>query len=574
MKIRIATRGSDLALAQATYVQKRLGELSNPPETEIQIIKTSGDRIQDVPLSSINTGDSTDDRKGFFTKEIEDALLAHDADIAVHSFKDLPTLDVPGLKIVSMPQRLTPNDIILFPKQKRQSEAPPYIAPGSVIGTSSVRRISQIQYRWPDIRTRDLRGNVPTRIRKLLEGEYDAILLSGAGFDRLMEEGTFERLGLKEQIDRQLEAIRIPPEEFVPAPAQGALALQCREDDAPVREVLVRLQDHDVAKEVDVERAVLKAVEGGCHLPLGTYCKKDHQNNYQLFIYLGKEAQDNRKKISYDRIRVSRDPELLKKWAIAEIKEQLPVILTGRPERLNQLRLQFPERNLHTLPLIKTSPLDLSEHQAQDLKERLSQPGHPDGIQTIAVFSEPGVIHIHRVLSELGADTHRIHWAVVGDRTEDVLLEFYPGANVFFKSPDGTGKGLGRLIALEKERISGPVLMGVAKENRPEFEQELAHAGVDAIRLELYETSSYSLEQSQVDALPDQAYVLLGSPSAAKTFFAELNHVFQGQFDSKTRGYRYCAIGPTTEEAIQSLGYEVYARCREPDYVRMIEEFS
>ncbi len=323
MKLRIATRGSDLALAQAYYVQDRIRQLTDAPETEIKIIKTTGDKIQNVPLSQVDTGETPDERKGFFTKEIEDALLNSDAEIAVHSFKDLPTIDVPGLSIASMPQRLTPFDILLIPKNKKVGDSFPFLAPGSKIGTSSVRRISQIEFRWPKIETVDLRGNVPTRINRLLDGDtYDGILLSGAGFERLMTDGSFERIGLKDRIVNEIEVVTIPPDEFVPAPAQGALALQCRVDDEMTKSVLDRLHDESAAKAVRAERAVLKAVEGGCHLPLGAYARQREDGYFELHVYLGKEAVDNTTGKSYYKVRSSQDSDELAKSVIEEIKKK------------------------------------------------------------------------------------------------------------------------------------------------------------------------------------------------------------------------------------------------------------
>jgi hydroxymethylbilane synthase len=249
--IRIGTRGSDLALWQARFTQDLLSRLGF--ESELVIIKTQGDRIQDLSFDKM-------EGKGFFTKEIEAALLDGSIDLAVHSFKDLETQMPEGLALAAIPQRSYPNDLLLVRKEAQHPGGTFGLKPDAVIGTSSARRKAQLKHHLPECSTRDLRGNVPTRIQKLREGQYDAIVLAKAGVARL-------ELNLSEFVVVTLDTTR-----FIPAPAQGALALQTRAND-PLIEELAPLNITD-ADTVNVERQVLAGMEGGCQMPFGAWCER------------------------------------------------------------------------------------------------------------------------------------------------------------------------------------------------------------------------------------------------------------------------------------------------------------
>lgn len=251
MKIRIGSRGSDLALWQAHFVQDQLEGLGH--EVTIQIISTKGDRIQDLSFDKI-------EGKGFFTKEIEEALIGNEIDVAVHSYKDLETKSPPGLTIGAVSYRENPTDCLLVRKEKYQADAGLFLADGSIIGTSSARRQSLIRSLNPQLNIQELRGNVPTRIQKLRDGQYDAIILASAGIARL-------NLDLSD-----LEVIELPVQDFVPAPAQGVLGIQIRESDQDLSAVLQEIHHADVANCIGIERTVLKTLDGGCQLPLGAHC--------------------------------------------------------------------------------------------------------------------------------------------------------------------------------------------------------------------------------------------------------------------------------------------------------------
>lgn len=250
-KIRIGTRGSDLALWQANFVKHSLEKLGE--QVEIQIIHTQGDKIQDLSFDKL-------EGKGFFTKEIEQALLKKQVDLAVHSHKDLETTSPEGLTIAAVSDREDPSELLLIRKESFDQNELWNLKQNAVIGTSSARRKSQILAHRIDLSIKDLRGNVPTRINKLREGQYDAILLAKAGVNRL-------------EIDlSDLHCETLSPTEFIPAPAQGVLGLQIRSEDIELSRILAQLNHQLTQAQIEIERGVLRKMEGGCQLPLGVYC--------------------------------------------------------------------------------------------------------------------------------------------------------------------------------------------------------------------------------------------------------------------------------------------------------------
>lgn len=244
--IKIGTRGSDLALWQANHVADLIGR----DRVKIIVIKTKGDKIQNVSFDKM-------EGKGFFTKEIEDALLAKKIDLAVHSMKDLPTDDVPGLKIAAVTEREDPSDLLLIRPECYNPENTIPLFKDAVIGTSSLRRISQLKNAMKSINAVPLRGNLPTRIKRLRERKFDAIIVANAGVKRL-ELNLFD-----------LEQFPLPYSYFLPAPSQGALALQIREEDNELDRLLKKYNDDNTERAVMAERSFLKHFGGGCHIPLG-----------------------------------------------------------------------------------------------------------------------------------------------------------------------------------------------------------------------------------------------------------------------------------------------------------------
>jgi hydroxymethylbilane synthase len=273
----IGTRGSDLAMWQAHHVRDLLE--ARGATVDIVVMKTRGDRIQNVSFDKM-------EGKGFFTKEIEAALLEGDIDLAVHSHKDLETEPPQGLVVAAVPTRGPVEDLLIVRKDHVDLTAPLHVRSGALVGTSSMRRKKQLEFWQPDLVVEPLRGNVPTRIRKLREGKYDAIMLAYAGVHRL-------DLDLSD-----LHLHVLDPLMFVPAPAQGALALQMREHDE--RLAFVRqLTDPRTVQAIELERSILRELEGGCQLPFGAHVPRpeDHamEQGLEVHAYLGSRSGPIRK---------------------------------------------------------------------------------------------------------------------------------------------------------------------------------------------------------------------------------------------------------------------------------------
>jgi hydroxymethylbilane synthase len=261
-KLKLGTRGSDLARTQSSTIAGSLERLGF--DVELTIIRTAGDRATTAPFSAIGP-------QGVFVREIEQALVAGDVDLAVHSFKDLPTQSPAELMIGAVPRRVDPADLLLArPKALRTAGGDwlPLVT-GARVGTASARRRVWLEHYRPDLSVAPLRGNVPTRLRKLQAGEFDAILLAAAGIERLRAEGA-----LAQELTG-IEVLRLDPDRFVPAPAQGALAVQCRRDDERVREALQALDHAPSHAAITAERTALALAEGGCDIAFGAYCKDD-----------------------------------------------------------------------------------------------------------------------------------------------------------------------------------------------------------------------------------------------------------------------------------------------------------
>ena len=259
--IRIGTRGSLLALWQAEHVKARLEALGHA--VTLTVITTTGDKLLDRRLELVGG-------KGAFLKEIEEALLARTVDLAVHSLKDVPTSLPAGLRLVAFLERADPRDAWLSRDGSRLEAAPS----GARVGTTSLRRQAQLRALRPDFDLVDLRGNVDTRVRKLHAGEFDAILLAMAGLTRL---------GRAHEVTQALE-----PEVLLPAPGQGAIALECRADDAAVSAAVAPLHHVATADAVQAERAFLARLGGGCNVPLGAFAEREPGGGQRLRAFVAR----------------------------------------------------------------------------------------------------------------------------------------------------------------------------------------------------------------------------------------------------------------------------------------------
>jgi len=252
--LRIATRGSALALWQANHIRERLMQLHGV-ESELIRIRTSGDRFQGASVAQVSEQTGT---KGIFIKELEEALLAGTADLAVHSMKDVPTENPAGLIFPAITKREDVRDCLISRDGAKLKD----LAVGARIGTSSLRRQAQLRHHRPDLELLELRGNVDTRLRKVAAGEFDAIVLATAGV---------KRLGASDKITEIL-----PTEIMLPAVGQGALGIEARADDRETVRLVAALDDPESHAAVTAERALLRELEGGCQLPLGAWARREN----------------------------------------------------------------------------------------------------------------------------------------------------------------------------------------------------------------------------------------------------------------------------------------------------------
>jgi hydroxymethylbilane synthase len=285
-RLRLGTRGSQLALWQARAVAGRLAE-SGGPEVEVVVIRTSGDRLQEAPLSEVGG-------KRLFVKEIEDALLKNEIDLAVHSSKDMPAVLVEGLEIAGVLPREDPLDAVILPVRAdvswQMAEGPfddrrsaishqpsaittvddlvKSLGPSPKVGTSSVRRVAQLTRLLPNAEFLPIRGNLDTRLRKLDEANYDALVLAAAGL---------RRLGFASRI-----SLRLPPTACVPAPGQGIVAVEMRTGDEVVRQAVARIDDPVSRAALEAERAVVEALGGGCQTPVGAFARALDEESFEL----------------------------------------------------------------------------------------------------------------------------------------------------------------------------------------------------------------------------------------------------------------------------------------------------
>jgi hydroxymethylbilane synthase len=253
--VKIATRKSPLALWQAEYVRSQLNALHPQLQIELVTMVTQGDKILDTPLAKVGG-------KGLFVKELETGLLRGDADLAVHSMKDVPVEFPEGLHLAVICEREDPRDAFVSNQYATLDDLPP----GARVGTSSLRRQCQLRAARGDLTIIDLRGNVQTRLAKLDKGDYDAIILASAGL---------KRLGLSERIASFLE-----PEQSLPAMGQGAIGIECRAGDARIEALIAPLNHADTHTRVQAERAMNTRLEGGCQVPIGGYAVLEHDQLY------------------------------------------------------------------------------------------------------------------------------------------------------------------------------------------------------------------------------------------------------------------------------------------------------
>jgi hydroxymethylbilane synthase len=292
MNLRIGSRGSQLALWQANHIASLLR--AEHHNVDIQIIKTTGDRLQEVAFAQVGS-------KGMFTKEIEEALAAGSIDLAVHSLKDLPTELPSGFALAATPERVDPRDVFVAKDYQNLAALPE----GARIGTSSQRRRAQLKALRPDVEAVEFRGNVDTRLRKLAEGQVDAILLAAAGLDRL-EKAEW----IRERLD---------PAQFCPAAGQGALGIETRSDDQATMAALALLDHPETRFAVTAERAALAALGGGCQVPIGVHCRPANTSEVEIFAVVAALDSGAAVRIHRRLLRKGTDPVVLGQLAVRQL---------------------------------------------------------------------------------------------------------------------------------------------------------------------------------------------------------------------------------------------------------------
>lgn len=517
--LRIGTRGSDLALTQARWVAARLAEHGQP--SLLRIVETSGDRDRSSPFEAIGSF-------GIFARELQRALLAGEIDLAVHSHKDLPTDGPAQLVLGAIPQRLDPRDsLFVRADAHRREEGTLPIRAGARVGTASARRAALLGRLRPDLQPVHLRGNVPTRLAKLVAGEADGILLATAGVERLLSEAAAGRVAPLPSAG--LVRCDLDAEVFVPAPAQGALALEARRDDARTLAALAALDDVDLRRVLRAERELLASLEGGCQLSLGAWCSARANGELELIAALEHDGAFRRARVR------GNDPlELAARARAILIATAPPRALQGRRVLLARSREDNDRFGARLLELgaepvavecLRSAVLEASRAPLLQALE---------GARTLAFTSRRAV----QALAELGVELPaQLTLAAVGPGTERCARATFGRCELV--APEGSGASLGAALV---NAGAGPVVVAGARAGLREVEAALEQAGIEARRVEVYGDvlpahAGPPLELGALDA------VLLSSPAA----LAQLRTRARW-----TRGTPLVTIGPTTAAAARA----------------------
>lgn len=515
----IGTRGSDLALWQANFVKDSLANIG--VDAELKIIKTQGDSILNLRLDKL-------EGKGFFTKELEEHLLDGSIDLAVHSHKDLPTKHPDGLIIAAVSEREDPSDVILILKDCVDTTKKLSVKHNGTVGTSSNRRQSQLLAIRPDIEFENLRGNVPTRVQKLRDENYDAIIMAKAGLNRL-------KLDLSEFYIEEIE----PTAELVPAPSQGVLAIQIRETNTQLFDVLQQLNNKAVADEIAIERKVLNLFDGGCHMPLGCYCKKE-DGVYHVWTTKSKDQDE-----FPDRLYLTSTfsdglaETIVSKFDIANRKLPQKVFITRELSEHSYLRKSLVKHQIEVeaKSLIRTVPT-IHKLDSYIFKQ----------VDWIFFSSKNGIEYFFKLNPTLSKE---IKFGVVGRGSEDALKQLGKIVSFVGESSDTTE------VAEEFAAIANgrTIVFPSAKDSLKTIQQGLS-TETKIIDLTIYETI---LEE---DVAQTYANVLVfTSPSNVDAYFA--NNLLEP-------GQQVVAIGKSTGKKFDEIGVK-YILPSSPDEIGLAE---
>ena len=497
MKVIIGTRGSELAQWQANYTKNLLEK--NGCEVEIKIISTSGDRTQEW-----NTSFDKLEGKGFFTKELEDELLAGTIDLAVHSHKDLPTVSPDRLIIAGVSVREDPSELLLIRKESVDDSKKFSLKENAIVGTSSARRKSQLLAFRPDVELKDLRGNVPTRIKKLSEKQYDAILIAAAGVSRL-------DINLDE-----FHSEKLSPYEFVPAPAQGVLAWQIKESNNKLLDVIDKINDLDVLIKTNIERRVLNLFDGGCQLPLGVYVENemDHEDRYKFKVWVSHADTWNSqpRQLYFETYNTGDLPERI----VSQIQNLKPkkIFITRNLKEKDYLNraLKGLNFNIEGKSLIEFKQITIKELPKTEW---------------IFFSSKHSVKYFFNQKPNIGS----VKMACVGKSTADELRSCGYRAEFIGQSTDT--KLIGKQFAAKVGNAK--VLFPVARESMQSIQWQFPKRE-NAINLVVYATLKHSIEVAA-----DTDIIIFTSPSNVEAFF-EKNKLGPNQ--------KAIAMGDATKSAL------------------------
>lgn len=518
-KLIIGTRGSALALWQANFIKDRLAEIGI--ESELKIIKTQGDIIQHLRLDKL-------EGKGFFTKELEEELLVGSIDLAVHSHKDLPTVNPPGLIIAAVSDRENPAELLIIHKDCVDIKKRLSLKHNATVGTSSNRRKAQLSSIRPDLEFADLRGNLQTRMQKLRDEQYDAIMLAKAGISRVDMDIS----------DFHIE--EIPAVELVPAPAQGVLAVQIREVDVELFQALQPINNAEVQKTIAVERKILNLFEAGCHAPLGAYCRKTG-DTYETWTSIAETSDD-----FPDRVYVKGDdPSKMAEIIFAKYAKdrKLPksVFISRDLDEHSYLSRYFAKHNIQAdaRSLIKIYPI-INKLDPFILKH----------VDWIFFASKNGIEHFFSLEPRLSKKTK---FAVVGRGSEDTLRKY-----------DRRADFSGEQYGIEMEEIAaqfaaladgGTVLIPRAKGSLETIQKALTPE-TKVINMPVYET----VLDDNIDATNAQVLIFT-SPSNAEAYF--VNNLIEPE-------QQVICIGRSTAAVFDKMGLS-YTLPYSPDEIGLAE---
>jgi hydroxymethylbilane synthase len=526
----IGSRGSDLALWQSHHIQSRL-QAEFGIRTRIEVIRTQGDRVIDRPFVEI-------EGKGFFTKELEDALHDGRIDLAVHSLKDLPTEMVPDLTIAAIPGRADPRDVLLIARSHHDPhETTLELVRKARVGTSSVRRRAQLLELRPDLRVESLRGNVPTRIRRLREGMYDAILLAQAGVSRL-------------ELDvADLVALPLDAAQFVPAPGQGALAIQVRESDERTRGIVGRLHDPDTAAVVVAERSLLSRFGGGCSLPLGAHIARE-ADEYAIDVFYAPEEDAPAHRMHAR----GPDPLQLAEEAYAGIARGVrSEDFALRGTRVVVTREETPDDSLIAglrhcgAEVIRFPTIRIVADTEPDLEARVLE--NLDAYDWVLFPSANAVAHFNERVTQAGRSlppSARI--GAIGPGTAHALRAI--GREPDLVPTRSISESLLEAVRSREPNGGRRFLVPCAREGRTVLAEGLVAAGHHVDQLPVYQTTGPGSTARDPGSLTGADFILFASPSAVK-HFTEITDV--------PAGARVVTIGPVTTAEANERGVTVFA---------------